>query len=204
VLGWQKTQSFSDDTKLYGEHQFDLSDNQESNFLLDDSKSLLRYDTGSSNQTTSSAITKNVNAKHDQTNLSHLSVSQTFQSTGSWDEVANNLSFGKTEFCYLEQTFHDHYKFNIKDSFPTTILSNKFTTLSKNGVLRSMEGGTSELITYNELANEIEIYNKLKQINFFSKFKLWKTIYLWKYVVRKSKFKKTVISDFLFNIIDII
>jgi len=206
ILGWQKNHglaSISEDSKIYGERQFDHDDG---NFLtitdaaypkknsisvdgadehrlaekLNFTSEKLRSKTGAS----SSTLQNNKS-------ISHLSVSQTFQSTGSWDEIANNLTFGRTEFCYLEQTFHDHYKFNIKDNFPTTILSNQYITLSKHGVLTSTEGGVAELTSYNELANELDMYNKLKKINFFSKFRLWKTIYLWRYVVRKTKFKNT-------------
>jgi len=75
----------------------------------------------------------------DASRMPHLSVASLYNSTGSgWQDVAQSMAIGDTEFCYLQSDAQDSYKFSLQDAYPAgRIAKNDFVTMSKHGVMRS-------------------------------------------------------------------
>eukprot|EP01038_Epipyxis_sp_PR26KG_P006044 gene6044-8321_t len=127
--------------------------------------------------------------------LSHLLVSKVYKKSG-WDGVANSIANGETEFCYLDADESDHYKFQVKSTFPNSIRKNEYVTLSRHGLMRST-GGETELTTPDELMRDNRIYYNLQKIKLFGKYQLWKSMYMWRKYVKRRKF--TIMSERLNN-----
>jgi hypothetical protein len=121
---------------------------------------------------------------------SHLSYSQTLHEDGM-EGVVNSFMQKDAGFCYLDSQSDDFYQFDIKGDVPASILQNRFTTLSVNGIMRAT-GDKSELVDFSTLARERTIYLKLQDLNLFRTYRAWKSFFVWKKSVHRTRFVKRV------------
>ena len=62
-------------------------------------------------------------------------------------------------------------------------------TISSRGITHFVDGeGT--FLTLDEWEREYTLYQKLRKIEFFSKYKIWKNFLLWKRLMRREKMKE--------------
>lgn len=128
---------------------------------------------------------------------SHLSLSQSLAEEGM-EAVVDTLVSGKAGFCYLQKENNSFYEFSIKDNVPQTMLQNEYITLSANGVTRANADGGFDIVDFQTLARERNIYMKLKEINLFRSYYKWKMFYVWKAGLRRRRFEQRVRDFFLF------
>ena len=117
---------------------------------------------------------------------SHLNMSHVYQVSG-WDQVAERMAFGNTEFCYVSEDPDEYYKFHIVETIPEGLKNNDYVTVSRHGILRSHPEGT-ELMPFSELIKDQATYNKLRQIHVIGRFRVWKCFLLWRQAVKGLKF----------------
>lgn len=121
----------------------------------------------------------------------HLTLSSELKQHGP-ELVSNKMVFQGTDFCYLQSESDDHYRFSIMESVPDTIRSSQYTTMSKHGILRSVAGTDSELVSYPEFARENQLYYALRRIRLFGQFRLWKSVKVWRTNIAANRFRRTV------------
>jgi hypothetical protein len=119
---------------------------------------------------------------------SHLEVSQSLMKDGGgYDEIVENLTQGKTDFCYLQNDKDNFYRFGIRNTFPSVATADydEFTTISARGMLRVRQND-SELCSFADIAKEKTAYDKLLNLKLFRTYWEWKMFSSWKrYVIRK-------------------
>jgi hypothetical protein len=123
---------------------------------------------------------------------SHLQVSQSLMKDGGgYEEIVENLTQGKTDFCYLQPDKDNFYRFGLRNTFPSVATADydDFTTISARGMLRFHQND-SELCSFADLAKEKTAYDKLLNLKLFRTYWEWKMFSSWKrYVVRKRMSK---------------
>lgn len=122
----------------------------------------------------------------------HLEMSQSLIEHG-YEEVAENLADGKTEFCYLEPDKDNFYRYGLKSQFPAqnSVEYDDWTTISARGMLRFKQDGI-ELSTFSQIAKEKTIYEKLLRFKLFRTFWEWKMFQTWKRYVVTLKTERAV------------
>jgi hypothetical protein len=105
-----------------------------------------------------------------------------------WNEIVRSIAHGDSEFCYLKPIPSDPYVFTIT-GLPDDLQAHPYVTLSKNGIVRN-DGTESEHLSLHEFMREHDIYHKIKKIHLFEKYRLWKTIYVWKKGSTRIRFNK--------------
>jgi hypothetical protein len=123
----------------------------------------------------------------DSSSIQHTTVAQNITGNPKWDRLATSLADGSTEFCYMEELPDNSYKF----SFSSHPASNNFSTLSRFGILR-MLNGEGEKIPFDHFLFEHHLHAKLTKIKVFGQFRLWKTLYCWRHTVRERKCYRAV------------
>lgn len=119
---------------------------------------------------------------------SHLDVEEKVKTLYGIDEIAQSLVVGEIEFCYIQQSEDDPYKFRIIGK-PDSMYSKPYCTVSKNGIVRysSKECEYEEL---NEFMSDLTVFNKLKKMKIFKEYLLWKSMLVWKLGVKQRKYMK--------------
>ena len=88
------------------------------------------------------------------------------------------------EFCYLQKC-REPYDFNVKE-FDNN--KEEYMPISSRGITHFVEGeGT--FLTLDEWEREFTLYDRLRKIRFFAKYKIWKNFLLWKRLMRINKMK---------------
>jgi hypothetical protein len=129
---------------------------------------------------------------------SHLEMSQSLAEHG-YEEVADSFVDGKTEFCYLQPDKDNFYRYGLKTNFPAqnSVEYDDWTTISARGVLRFKQDGI-ELSTFDQIAKEKNVYEKLLRFKTFNTFWEWKMFNSWKRHVIRQKMERIV--SFFFSV----
>ncbi|PFH34693.1 ATPase family associated with various cellular activities (AAA) domain-containing protein [Besnoitia besnoiti] len=91
----------------------------------------------------------------------------------------------KDEFCYMNRTGPYSYQivpFSQKNP-------SDFLTLSCRGVTHYREGGDTEFISLETWESDQEKFRRIISIPFFADYQKWKTLSIWKTVMREVRFK---------------
>jgi hypothetical protein len=131
---------------------------------------------------------------------SHANMSTIFETQGHKEVVAAMVS-GDAGFCYVDVHPDNPFKFGIT-GVPKTIMENKFSTLSKHGVLRRMKDGDVEHVALDRFVREHDLYSRLLELTVFKKYKLWKSFLLWNRHIKMTKFARIV--SFLYSFLSLI
>lgn len=123
---------------------------------------------------------------------SHLNLSRSLVD-GGYEEVADHLVDGRTDFCYLQPNKDNFYRFGIKSQFPAqnSVDFEDFTTLSARGMLRFHNDG-SELTSFQTILKEKQVYDRLLKLRIFKNFWVWKTFFGWRRYVLGRKMGRLV------------
>lgn len=104
-------------------------------------------------------------------NRSHSQMPKMFDSEG-FEKVADAIVLGESEFCYLATDRENPFKFYVT-GVPNSIMSDKYNTLSKRGIVRQSENGDIEYVPLQRFLREHNKYHYLLRLNVFKQFRLW-------------------------------
>lgn len=109
--------------------------------------------------------------------------------TQGFEDVANSMVSGEAGFCYVAVDDENPFKFAITN-VPKNIQTDKFSTLSKYGLLRCSKDGSNEMehTSLDRFVREHDLYSKLLELNIFKQYKLWKMFLVWNKNIKRSKF----------------
>lgn len=110
-------------------------------------------------------------------------------SVTGWEEIANSIVDGQSEFFYLRKRENEPYKFTLSSAPQNR--DRDFSTVSQFGVLRC-ENGAHEHLEFDELIRVRNLFIELKKLPIFSHFREWKTFSLWRIEVSRRKFARRV------------
>ena len=88
------------------------------------------------------------------------------------------------EFCYLQRC-GEPYDYMVKEF---DYQREEYMTISSRGITYFNEGDGT-FLTLDEWEREFTLYQKLREIEFFAKYKIWKNFLLWKRLMRINKMK---------------
>ena len=146
---------------------------------------------GQANAMGSLSVDHNNNlTSHSLLQKSHANMSSLFESEGH-EHVVNTMVSGDAEFCYVDVDSENPFKFGITD-VPKEIRENRFSTLSKNGLLRRMKDGDVEHVPLDRFIREHELYDKLMELTIFKQYRLWKCFSIWNRNIKQYKFMRYV------------
>lgn len=127
---------------------------------------------------------------HNLLQKSHANMSSVLESEGH-EHVVNSMVTGEAEFCYVDVDSENPFKFGITN-VPKEIRENRFSTLSKNGLLRRLKDGDVEHVPLDRFIREHELYNKLMELTIFKQYRLWKCFSIWNRNIKQHKFMRYV------------
>jgi hypothetical protein len=96
---------------------------------------------------------------------------QMFDSEG-FEKVADAIVLGESEFCYLASDDENPFKFYVT-GVPESIMSLKYNTLSKRGIVRQSDNGDIAYIPLRRFLREHNIYHRLLRLSVFKQFRMW-------------------------------
>lgn len=119
---------------------------------------------------------------------SHVDINERFVIEG-WDSIAGSIASGASEFFYLEPYLNNPYKFRIT-GVPVSLTSGIYATLSKHGLVRVIDGESTDIVTLSQFHRECEIYYKIINIGVFANYMKWKSIYIWRQDIKRGRILK--------------
>ncbi len=119
---------------------------------------------------------------------SHVDINERFVIEG-WDSIAGSIASGASEFFYLEPYVNNPYKFRIT-GVPSSLTSGIYVTLSKHGLVRVIDGESTDIVTLNQFHRECQIYYKIINIGVFANYMKWKSIYIWRQDIKRGRIFK--------------
>ena len=119
---------------------------------------------------------------------SHIDIEDKVKTLYGIDDIAKSLALGHIEFCYIQQSQDDPYKFRMINK-PKNMTTASYCTVSKNGIVRYTPKGC-EYEDLNEFMGDVSIFNKLRELRVFKEYRLWKTMLVWKKGLKERKYMK--------------
>ena len=131
---------------------------------------------------------KNIDSESINFYKSHVDINERFVIEG-WDSIAGSIASGASEFFYLEPYVNNPYKFRII-GVPSSLTSGIYATLSKHGLVRVIDGESTDIVTLNQFHRECQIYYKIINIGVFANYMKWKSIYIWRQDIKRGRIFK--------------